>query len=349
MNKTFVLASLIVAIVLALAYCELLPSFISVTVSICVFVLAGCNFVKSASRDSFTEIRESHERNNTNIIKAFDVLYERLVVLSRTIENNNSSVLSDLENLSSLMVKYQTVFDSMTNKFVQSITDLSSNVCKKLNSIDRTNELYFNELKINSLEISKLHTSLTSLNKEISSSSAKLMTTAEFHYDKLGTSIVSVTRDLEKRIEYIVTSLSSLNDSIEKYTVSSEAVKDSHCSLSKEISDGIKSLKDVESSLSRGNKHLIEDLKDLFSDKMENLLKGIENVNIAQTESLSESEIKIRQSIDKLCNNLSSNLQKLGIDIEIICESIEDMKKMSQYVEQADKNLLSQISKLCKK
>ena len=247
------------------------------------------------------------------------------------------------------MVKYQTVFDSMTNKFVLSMTDLSSNVCEELHLIDKTNELYFNELKTNSSEISKLHTSITSLSKEISSSTAKLKTTAEFHYDKLGTSIESVTRDLEKRIECIVTSLRSLNDSVEKYTVSSDAIKDRYSLLSKEISDGIKALKDVESSMSYGNKHLIEDLNDLFSDKMGNLLKGIENANIAQTENLTENEIKIRQSIDKLSNNLSSNLQKLGIDIEVICESIEDMKKMSQYVEQADKNLLSQISKLCKK
>ena len=58
MNKSITFASLITIIVLVLAYLGYIPSYISVTISLCIFAIAISYSICSAIRGSITEIKD---------------------------------------------------------------------------------------------------------------------------------------------------------------------------------------------------------------------------------------------------------------------------------------------------
>ena len=337
MNKSITIASLITITVLVLAYLGYIPSYISVTISLCIFAIAISNSICSVIRGSITEIKDSQKEYNATILKSYDSLYEKIEMLVNALEENTISTASQIENVHSILEQSYTTQQTTCNFISQSLPDLS----EQLKAIGEKSDSFTNALNVNSTEVAKLNDVFTSFNKGIQENVEKIASITSQNTEKFSKAIVDANNNLRQQIECVVSELNTLNNSIKVYTESTISVKETNSTLSAEISKAI-------TSNSRDNRRMTDDLKDVISSNLEELISGIKNAAIAQTSSLSESEDKIRQSINKLCNSLTSNLQKLGIDIEAICESVDDMKKISQSVEQSDKDLLSRISKICK-
>jgi hypothetical protein len=337
MNKPITFASLITIIVLTLAYLGYIPSYISVTISLCIFAIAISNSICSVIRGSITEIKDSQKEYNATILKSYDSLYEKIEMLVNALEENTISTASQIENVHSILEQSYTTQQTTCNFISQSLPDLS----EQLKAIGEKSDSFTNALNVNSTEVAKLNDVFTSFNKGIQENVEKIDSITKQNTEKFSKAIVDANNNLRQQIECIVSELNTLNNSINVYTESTISVKETNSTLSAEISKAI-------TSNSRDNRRMTDDLKDVISSNLEELISGIKKAAIDQTSSLSESEDKIRQSINKLCNSLTSNLQKLGIDIEAICESVDDMKKISQSVEQSDKDLLSRISKICK-
>lgn len=351
MNKSITFASLITITVLVLAYLGYIPSYISVTISLCIFAIAISNSICSVIRGSITEIKDSQKEYNATILKSYDSLYEKIEMLVNALEENTISTASQIENVHSILEQSYTTQQTTCNFISQSLPDLS----EQLKAIGEKSDSFTNALNVNSTEVAKLNDVFTSFNKGIQENVEKIDSITKQNTEKFSKAIVDANNNLRQQIECIISELNTLNNSINVYTQSTISVKETNSTLSSDISNAITFVNNSISSNLRNNRRMMDDLKDIISSKIEELLSGIKNETIAQTSFLSEGEDKIRQSINTLCNNQTKNLEKIGIDIDEICESVNkicesvnEMKKISQFVEQSDQDLLSRISKICK-
>ena len=103
MNKSITFASLVTITVLVLAYLGYIPSYISVTISMCIFAIAISNSISSAIRGSIIEIKDTQEKNNATILKSFESLYEKIEMLENTIKENKTSTTSQIETVCSVL------------------------------------------------------------------------------------------------------------------------------------------------------------------------------------------------------------------------------------------------------
>ena len=153
---------------------------------------------------------------------------------------------------------------------------------------------------------------------------------------------------LAQKVADITEKLSLLKTNIEAYDNSALGIKDSNSHLANKITDTISALDRICSNITLQNKRLLDELYDSIRTNIDDLLKGVKDAADTQAESFSNTQSSLKKSVDSLCSGLSTNIKKLGIDIEDICNSISDMKQMSDFVEQSDKDLLAKISKICK-
>jgi ABC-type transporter Mla subunit MlaD len=154
--------------------------------------------------------------------------------------------------------------------------------------------------------------------------------------------------ELAQKVTDIIEQLEQLKTNIESYNISALGIKDSNNQVAIKIADTITAVDRTCSNITLQNKRLLDELNDSIRTNIDDLLNGVKDATDTQAESLSNTENSLKKSIDSLCIGLSTNIKKLGIDIEDICNSISEMKQTSDFVEQADKDLLAKISKICK-
>ena len=348
MKKTFIFASLITIIVLIPAYLGYIPSYICAIISMCVFIIAISSSVCSAIRSSITDIKETQQTCNENILRLFENLNENMGKIEHALEDNKNSAALQMETVHSVLEQSHATLEAISCLISKSIQDLSVKLDEQLKTIGEKNDSISNAVNANSTEVEKLSAAIAPLRKEIQESTEKIKTSSNQNADNFSKVIDSVTNCLSQQIECVVAKITSLNDSIKEYTTSTISVQETNTTLSADISKAIKLVNDSVSTMSRENRRIIGDLGNVTSENIEKLCKELTNTTNAQTESLSDSEDKIRKSIEKLCNNLTEVLRLIEVDFDEICKSVQDMKNLSQSIEQSDKDLLSRIIKTCK-
>lgn len=163
--------------------------------------------------------------------------------------------------------------------------------------------------------------------------------------DELGKAIADTIQDLSTNIGNVTSKFSDLDNSINSYTIATNALKENNIKTHSNVSDLITKLNDSTTKILRENRRFVEELKEISSNSIETLQKTVKNKISDQTDSLTEFVGDLQKSINELSSTLAMNLENLEVDVDAICTSIEEMKQISQNVETTDKELLAKILK----
>lgn len=320
--KSFIIASIITVFALVVSYFEYMPFYVGIT-------LAVCSFVTAASVSIISAIDNLKDSNKNTNIQIYNVLSE-----------------SNQKN--------QSLWDDTNKKLVKAIeivSQIKDNIvlqCKQINStLNEKMPLLNSALDKNTKELTDLNSSVTSTRNVVTESLSEYKKTNVHTTQEITEAIKKSAESLDTQTKNCLSALDSFKKSIDFYNNSAKTIEKTNKDITEKISTAISEIIQNVSSLARQNSRSIDELKETINESIESLLSKIEKSYETQTESLTEGEEKIRQSVNTLCHKLSSELKKQGIDIEGICKSVEDMKQMSQSVEQSDKDLIAKISKIC--
>lgn len=355
MKQSFLIASLITIVVLGLSYSGFCPNYICVTISICSFITALSFSVTCAIKDAQNSMKieqsntvDSIQKQFHDIKIVFDLILQEAQLL-KTISESRSTQIEKLQEQVNCVVK------ELSNSVPLLISEISDMLDKKFKTVEDKSNLLMVALNNNSSELSKAIDFMSRTNKENKDFVSTIKCSFEASSSKLTNSIEIVTNNFKQQVENVGKDVSSLGKCIEEYTESSKLLGDANSSLSStitqtvvKIDESIVKMDESMSGLVRQNRRLIDDLNDKCASCIEELKSTMSNCISEQTVSMSDNEEKINKSVINLCDTLSFNLRKMEIDIDQICSSVEDMKKMSQVVEKSDKDLLDKIMKVCK-
>ena len=343
--KSFIIASIITVFVLVVSYFEYVPFYVGIT-------LAVCSFITAASVSIILAIDNLKDSNKDTTIRVFDDFKKSTEYTFKEVEKFNVQISSMLSEANQ---QNQTSWSETNKKLIDAIVVMSQikdNIVLQCEQINNTlNEkipLLNSALDKNTKEITDLNSSVTSTKNVVTESLLEYKKTNVQTTKEITEAIKTSAECLDTQTKKCLSALDSFKNSIDSYSQSAEIIEEANKVITEKISTAISEIIQNVSSIQRQNNRSIDELKETISDGIESLLKNIEKSYTAQTDSLTNGEEKIRKSIDTLCNKLSSELEKQGIDIDGICKSVEDMKQMSQSVEQSDKDLIAKISKICR-
>lgn len=348
MKKIFIIAGIIAVLTCGFTYFEYLPSYLSVTISICSFIAAMTISIISAIQNFQHSNKEGLESSLGVLQKSFSSVADKLSLISNNIDNVKLENISNHERIQVLLGQTETVIKEVVEKILQLDGNFTSFYKGLTQTIGEKTELMTDSLNNNSKEISSLSETLNSTTQKVSDDVIQFKEEIHKTTTELSEIVKKAINDLAERVNDINAKFIEFGSYIEVFNNSAVSIKESNNALSKDYSEAISLVNKSISSISLQNKRSIDDLKDSLKESIEDLLNGVKDVSDAQTETFSETGSCIKNSIDILCNSLTNNIKKLAIDIDAICNSVEDMKQMSQYVGQSDKDLLAKISEICK-
>lgn len=348
MNKSFIFAIVIMGSFLGLTYFEYLPFYVSVTVVLCTFIIAMTHSIISAIKNLQSSQDVTEAKTIATLQESLGFVVNKLEMILNTAtelrSENNDCYCRIQQTLEHSNVVMENIFNK-TSELNENLKTCYSNMTSTLGE----EFVQLNgSLRDNSVALSKLNGTVQTANKDTIDAVSRFEKVTLSSTTVLGESVKSVTDDLTLQINAMIVKLETLGNCIDSYIHSAKLIEESNSSLSVSVSKSVEMLNNTISNITRLNSRAIDDLKDTMAETIEDLLKGLKNVTTDQTESIADGEEKIRQSVDKLCVELSLNLKKLEIDVDGICESVEEIRKMSQIVEQSDKKLLVQVNKICK-
>lgn len=334
MKIKFFIAGILAVISCCLTYFEYLPFYFSIVISVCSFIMAMTSSVISAIQGVQHANKENQEKALSKIGLLSSALSENLTQLSSEISRYASDNNSSQKEIQDLIRENNSAIDRVSNEF-------SRKIVEKI-------ELLCNALGDNSSDVSSLTSTLDTISSKLSSDTEQIKDTLSKAISTMSDTVQESSDALTQKVADITEKLSQLKTNIEAYNISALGIKDSNTHLANRITDTISALDRICSNITLQNKRLLDELNDSFRSNIDDLLKGVKDAADTQAESFSNTENSLKKSVDSLCSGLSTNIKKLGIDIEDICNSISDMKQMSDFVEQSDKDLLAKISKICK-
>jgi ABC-type transporter Mla subunit MlaD len=297
-------------------------------------------------------IQSANNKNQEKTLGKIDELSssltEKLSWLSEELAHHAADFNLKLKEIKDLI----SINNSETGNVSEKISHLNDNITvvnKELSQkIVEKSELLSGALENNSNNISSLTSTLNSVSSKLSSEIEQFKDTSNRTSNAMAEAIRKSMDELAQKVTDIIEQLEQLKTNIESYNISALGIKDSNNQVAIKIADTITAVDRTCSNITLQNKRLLDELNDSIRTNIDDLLNGVKDATDTQAESLSNTENSLKKSIDSLCIGLSTNIKKLGIDIEDICNSISEMKQTSDFVEQADKDLLAKISKICK-
>jgi len=348
MKIKFFIVSVLAVICCGLTYFEYLPFYFSIVISVCSFIIVMTSSLISAIQAVQFANNENQEKTLDKIDMLSSGFTEKLSWLSGEIGHHASDFNLKFKEIKDLL----STNNSATGDVSEKISHLNDNITvvnKELSQkIVEKSELLCCALEHNSSEISSLTSTLHTVSSNLSSEVEHFMDTSNKTANAMSEDIQKSMDALAQKVTDFIEQLYQLKTNIEDYNNSALGIKDSNTQVAIKIADIICAVDGASSNITLQNKRLLDELNDSIRTNIDDLLKGVKDATDTQAESLSNTENSLKKSIDSLCIGLSTNIKKLGIDIEDICNSISEMKQMSDFVEQADKDLLVKISEICK-
>ncbi|MCQ2257651.1 MAG: hypothetical protein MJZ41_06605 [Bacteroidaceae bacterium] len=348
MKKSIILAILVAVVFLGLAFFEFVPMYISVTISICAFI----TYLSTSIIAGITALQETikNEQKNTveSILKPIGSIINKLDVLVQKTENiklQNDSLLVQVEESSKNVENVINEHSRQSNKI---LSEINSQTNLNIQRIEEVSNSLKASLSNATTEISKFNECVNQNSKETRDAINGFKTIVERSSDEFSKAIADTIHDMSTSIGTFMSKILELENIVNSYTNASNSLKESNEKTCSIISDLIGKLNDSTNNILRGNRQFVEELKELTSDNIEVLKNTLQNNITEQTDSLTENVEDLQTSIKNLSRTLSVNLEKLGVDVDAICASVDDMKQMSQNVETSDKELLAKILKLNK-
>ena len=348
MKIKFFIVSVLAVICCCLTYFEYLPFYFSIVISVCSFIIVMTSSVISAIQGVQLANNENQEKNLEKIDRLSIGLTEKLTWLSGEIGHHASDYNLKLKEIQDLI----STNNSVTGDVSEKISHLNDNIIavnKELSQkIVEKSELLCGALEHNSSDISSLTSTLNIVSSKLSSEVELYKDTSNKTANAMSEAIQKSMDALAQKVTDIIEQLQHLKTNIEAYNNSALGIKDSNSQVAIKIAETISAVDRTCSNISLQNRRLLDELKDSIRTTIDDLLKGIKDATDTQVDSLSNTENSLKKSIESLCSGLSTNIKKLEIDLDDICNSISEMKRMSDFIEQADKDLLAKISKICK-
>lgn len=345
MKISSTLATIIAVVFLVLTYFEYVPMYISVTIAICAFITYLSTTVVAAITALQEVVKDEHKKTIECIQKPVESIFDKLDVLVKVTENikvQNDSLLTQIENCSKNIENVINEHSKQSNKILSDIRLQTDSNIQRVEEI--CNQLK-TSLSTTTTEISKFNESLKENNFEIRNTINEFKNVVVGKSEELGKAIADTIQDMSTNIGSITSKFSDLDNSINSYTIATNALKENNIETQSIVSDLITQLNDSTTNILRENRRFVDELKENSSNSIEALQKTIQNNISDQTDSLTEFVEDLQTNINKLSSTLSKNLEKLEVDVDAICTSVDEMKQMSQNIETTDKELLAKILK----
>ena len=344
MKVKFFIVSVLAVVCCCLTYFKFLPFYFSIVISVCSFIIVMTSSVISAIQG----VQLANNENQEKTLEKMDILSsdltKKLSWLSDEISHHASDYILKLKEIKDLI----STNNSVTGDVSEKISHLNNNIIELSQKIVKKSELLCGALEHNSSNISSLTSTLHTVASNLSSEVELYKDTSNKTANAMSEAIQKSMDALAQKVTDIIEQLHQLKTNIEDFNNSALGIKDSNSQVAIEIANTISAVDRACSNITSQNRRLLDELNDSIKTTIKDLLKGIKDATDTQVDSLSDTEKSLKKSIDSLCSGLSTNIKKLGIDIEDICNSISEMNQKSDFVEQADKDLLVKISKICK-
>lgn len=341
MKISSTLATLIAVVFLVLTYFEYVPVYISVTIAICAFITYLSTTIVATNTALQEVVKDEQKKTIECILKPAESIFNKLDVLIQGTENiklQNDSLITQIEKCSKII-------ENVINEHSKQSNSILSEIKSQTDSNVQIIEDICNSLKASlsntTTVVSKFNESLNNNNNEIRDTLNVFKNVVKGKTDELGKAIADTIQDLSTNIGNVTSKFSDLDNSINSYTIATNALKENNI----KTSDLIAKLNDSTTNILRKNCRFVEDLKEISSNSIETLQKTVQDKISDQTDSLTEFVEGLKTNINNLSSTLAKNIEKLGVDVDYICTSINEMKQISQNVETTDKELLAKILK----
>jgi len=345
MKISSTLATLIAVVFLVLTYFEYVPVYISVTIAICAFITYLSTTIVATNTALQEVVKDEQKKTIECILKPAESIFNNLDVLVQATENiklQNDSLITQIENCSKII-------ENVINEHSKQSNSILSEIKSQTDSNVQIIEDICNSLKASlsntTTVVSKFNDSLNHHNNEIRDTLNVFKNVVKGKTDELGKAIADTIQDMSTNIGNVTSKFSDLDNSINSYTIATNALNENNIKTHSNVSDLITKLNDSTTKILRENRRFVEELKEISSNSIETLQKKVQNNISDQTDSLTEFVGELQTSINNLSSTLAMNLENLDVDVDAICTSINEMKQISQNVETTDKELLAKILK----
>ncbi|MFG6425893.1 MAG: hypothetical protein K1W14_05800 [Muribaculaceae bacterium] len=385
MNRNFIYAGIVAIIFLVIAYFEILPASICVTIALCAFVVAGSLKISDTLASLVEKNQEAVTKANDMTSSRFEAVIGNLQTITKSIdtlsdsyrESTNNGINQIISAFETSLKKYsediknqlsqiKESFDSSESAHSQENSDLlhtienfGNKVCEKISDSQKISELLNQSLKDRLEALNKTGNNLLEAfdhgTSELNAfgNSIKPLETILSNFDgqvkdlysHLESSMAELVGIINKNMDESSSQLNILGESINKFTDSILKNKIENSNLSTEIRIAAQEFSNNTRELKKRYEKSIDSLSEKISGEIGKMIGGLkENLN-----AQSEDTGKIKDSVDKLCSNLKSQLKDLNSKVDLLFMAFDEMQNLSQSVQNSDKELLQKINNICKR